>query len=533
VRRISLLTAALLAVLLSAPPSAADLVDGAFLPNQRWRAPERSIGLTWYPPDGAYRTRLVWMLASLSKHSTVDRKLARIDLQSALDAIVAAPANLRAQKMADLSSDLVTFQVESNVLNASGALGLLGEQVLTTLSGKGVDWAFKSAESELISWGLKLPDYFEGKVADELRDAQNAVLLEAFGPIESLSDVPHALVGPIESLSDVPHALVRLRLRSLATFLQDTCGCVHPAGSSGRVFRADEARAGFDRGPYHTLLGRMLTQYDPSVPGVNRLQAEQARAEVKRVAKLMPKDRIAYLGALAFDLEAVQTARLQRGQSPGLIAALGVISNELVSIGLSGSPGAGFAYGAVTNLLDEQARLEGQNRILLDVENLRRNVLGEISSLAAAGDCACPDTIRTEDPRTAGGSMQACQALLGTWKWPKGTISLTSDGRSGSAQATDNPHIHSGVWRCTGPGGLEITWDGGRFVDTGKLSGGTLSMTNQHGYRFSSTRLSPQNEVPTGETCEWRAGDMIYPSACVCTTASGATYTAPHATCGH
>lgn len=126
-----------------------------------------------------------------------------------------------------------------------------------------------------------------------------------------------------------------------------------------------------------------------------------------------------------------------------------------------------------------------------------------------------------------------CSKILGSWKWPKGSVSFTGDSQSGSANATSNPNISSGVWRCTDQEIAEVTWDGGKYVDTVKMSGATLSVTNQNGYRFKATGLSPENESSTGETCEWRPGGTIFPSACVCTNASGATYTAPHATCGH
>jgi hypothetical protein len=127
---------------------------------------------------------------------------------------------------------------------------------------------------------------------------------------------------------------------------------------------------------------------------------------------------------------------------------------------------------------------------------------------------------------------QGCKAILGTWKWAKGTVSFTGNGRSGSATARGNPNIRSGVWRCTGPKTVKITWDGGKYTDTVRLSGNALSVTNQNGYHFRASRSSRPSKRPTGERCVWRKGSMVYAGGCICTNAQGVTYPAPHARCG-
>ena len=169
-----------------------------------------------------------------------------------------------------------------------------------------------------------------------------------------------------------------------------------------------------------------------------------------------------------------------------------------------------------------------KNRFLMNSE-LYQGDFSELTALLAKMTTEVEAAITKLDQAMVGLGREKIQ---GAWKWPKGTVSFTGDGESGSAKAEGNPNISSGKWRCKGQGTLEVTWDGGKYVDTVKI-GKTLSVTNQNGYRFEATALSPKKESQKGQTCVWRPGGTIFPSACVCTTVDGVTYTGSHAMCGH
>jgi hypothetical protein len=133
------------------------------------------------------------------------------------------------------------------------------------------------------------------------------------------------------------------------------------------------------------------------------------------------------------------------------------------------------------------------------------------------------------DPAVAG---RGCGNLEGRWHWPAGTVCFGGDALGGYAEATGNPNVRFGTWRCTGESVAEVTWDGGRYVDTLVIGDGGLSATNQNGYRFESTKLSPEEGSQAGEVCDWREGTAVYAGGCVCTNADGVTYTAPASKCG-
>ncbi len=140
---------------------------------------------------------------------------------------------------------------------------------------------------------------------------------------------------------------------------------------------------------------------------------------------------------------------------------------------------------------------------------------------------------RVAQPGSTGGETRhaGCGGVLGSWAWPKGTAIFSGGPTGGRASAVGNPHVSQGTWSCVGPETVRITWNNGKFIDTMTRTGNVLSGSNQTGFRFSSSRVS-QSTPSGGETCEWRAGDMIYPAACICTDAQGVTTTAHRARCG-
>ncbi len=135
-------------------------------------------------------------------------------------------------------------------------------------------------------------------------------------------------------------------------------------------------------------------------------------------------------------------------------------------------------------------------------------------------------------PGAGESSLANCEGVLDSWAWPRNTVTiLTGEPSGGSASNADHPLISAGSWLCIGPDKIRITWGGGEYVDTMTLSGDILSGANQTGFTFTATRVA-QSVPAAGETCEWRPGGTIFPSACVCTSAQGVVSTAPHATCG-
>jgi hypothetical protein len=147
-----------------------------------------------------------------------------------------------------------------------------------------------------------------------------------------------------------------------------------------------------------------------------------------------------------------------------------------------------------------------------------------------AEECGVLPTVPGENE--SGEELLACGAIIGSWKWPAGTVTFSGGGFGGTASAVGNPNINSGVWECVDGDTIEVTWDDGRYVDTITVNGDTLVATNQNGYRFTSDRWIQASDPPAGETCEWIPGTTVFAGGCRCTKANGEVYMAEHARCG-
>ncbi|WP_193212676.1 hypothetical protein [Luteolibacter marinus] len=77
-------------------------------------------------------------------------------------------------------------------------------------------------------------------------------------------------------------------------------------------------------------------------------------------------------------------------------------------------------------------------------------------------------------------------AAVGTWKWFSGaTVVIKANGES-----VDETRNGRGTWKIVNGGSVEITWDGGDWVDTMVVSSDLqrMSGTNQNGDRISAER---------------------------------------------
>jgi len=124
-----------------------------------------------------------------------------------------------------------------------------------------------------------------------------------------------------------------------------------------------------------------------------------------------------------------------------------------------------------------------------------------------------------------------CGGVLGSWKWMVGTATFAGDAAGGRASAAGNPHVKEGTWKCTGPDAIEISWQGGKYVDRMTLTAGVLVGKNQ----FGSPLRAPRADAPPaseGGQCVWRDGGAMFSSVCECTRDDGSKFRAPKERCG-
>jgi hypothetical protein len=102
-----------------------------------------------------------------------------------------------------------------------------------------------------------------------------------------------------------------------------------------------------------------------------------------------------------------------------------------------------------------------------------------------------------------------CAAALGAWHWPIGIATFSGDASGGRASASGNPHVSAGTWRCIGPNQIEITWNGGRFVDRMRVGADGMVGSNQRGSPLRARRAATTTRVGPGPT----AGGGAVPGA--------------------
>jgi hypothetical protein len=115
------------------------------------------------------------------------------------------------------------------------------------------------------------------------------------------------------------------------------------------------------------------------------------------------------------------------------------------------------------------------------------------------------------------------------WKWMVGTATLAGDASGGRASAVANPHVKAGTWKCTGPNAIEISWEGGKYVDRMTMTNGELVGRNQFGNPLRAPRATL---AAGGETCVWHDGGAMFSSVCECTRGDGSKFRAPKERCG-
>lgn len=409
---------------------------GTYLPN---RPVVLRVGQFAYQigaPNEFYRTRLVWLVASLRDHPSLPplpgfiHGATRAEWQSAQN----LPVEQRKAYLLAVYKDLATLEISE--LRASGwkytmaVLAAIGGTMFTDFTGWG------AGELAIVSLNETVQ-----QVAGLLGSGAGAGALEAFGGIDRAQATRYR--SDLDALSTLVHGgagrYASARTSVLGSYFQLVCGS--PLPLPGRSYsRPNDPNLDLTLGKtsfnYMTRFGRILgaspggereswslwdflTGGYLSFGGLRQVRAA-VRQDIDFLGRGADRDVLAYLAGLAYDLELVPIDWADRGTSNVTAIVAAAISEMATSGAALAFPGgwpvvswmASIGSGSFANIsaIREEERMAAALLVL-------RNLVAEALERRAGADCN-----RLAPPQTA-----ARPVITGAWVNPgqfliKGTV---------------------------------------------------------------------------------------------------------------